>query len=192
MPVRAAGRDARSAVLAIGPHQLPQSPHLSGRCCAAPRPANVPLRASSARACCFWVPPRASASRPSCSSRPRAASRVFRRTPNTGGGRSRNGNPCRTAQAIEPEGNDAPVHVEADSLPREADRLLLARFAPACRAGQPGPDDPAVSRTHRPVSRARRRPAKLRPPTRHSSGAAGPRSFLRSGRPVQTGVVFPP
>ena len=25
-----------------------------------------------------------------------------------------------------------PLHVEADSLPREADRLLLARFAPAC------------------------------------------------------------
>ena len=64
--------------------------------------------------------------------------------------------------------------VEADSLPREADRLLLARFAPACVLvnqaltilqfrGQTGP-----------VSRARRRPAQLRPATGHSPGAARP------------------
>ena len=34
--------------------------------------------------------------------------------------------------AIESEGHTSPVRVEADSLPRDADRLLLARFAPAC------------------------------------------------------------
>ena len=32
----------------------------------------------------------------------------------------------------EPDGDVALLRVDGDSLPREADRLLLARFAPAC------------------------------------------------------------
>ena len=61
-----------------------------------------------------------------------SGSRVFRRMPNTGGGAiaERADNPG--SLALEPEGDAGPLRVEADSLPREADRLLLARFAPAC------------------------------------------------------------
>jgi two-component system CheB/CheR fusion protein len=58
--------------------------------------------------------------------------RVFRRMPDTGAGViAERGDPS-LALASEPEGNAVPFRVEADSLPREADRLLLARFAPAC------------------------------------------------------------
>ena len=58
--------------------------------------------------------------------------RVFRRMPNTGGGAIAERGDGSASLALEPEGNAAPLRVEADSLPREADRLLLARFAPAC------------------------------------------------------------
>ncbi len=58
--------------------------------------------------------------------------RVFRRMPNTGGGSLAERGDLSTLLALEPDDNAAPVPVEADSLPREADRLLLARFAPAC------------------------------------------------------------
>src|SRR4029453_12317287 len=59
-------------------------------------------------------------------------SRVFRRMPNTGGG-AIGGRADRPASlSVETEGAAAPLRVDADSLPREADRLLLARFAPAC------------------------------------------------------------
>ena len=59
-------------------------------------------------------------------------SRVFRRMPNTGGGAIAQRADVSGSMALEPEGDAAPLRVEADSLPREADRLLLARFAPAC------------------------------------------------------------
>ena len=59
-------------------------------------------------------------------------SRVFRRMPNTGGGAIAERADGSASLALEPEGDAAPLRVEADSLPREADRLLLARFAPAC------------------------------------------------------------
>jgi two-component system, chemotaxis family, CheB/CheR fusion protein len=58
--------------------------------------------------------------------------RVFRRMPNTGPGTITERTPASDSQTPEPEENGTPVHVERDSLPREADRLLLARFAPAC------------------------------------------------------------
>ncbi len=58
--------------------------------------------------------------------------RVFRRRPNTGRGAITERGDASASPALEPEGSVAPLHVEADSLPREADRLLLARFAPAC------------------------------------------------------------
>ncbi len=57
--------------------------------------------------------------------------RVFRRMPNTGGGSIAERARVSGSRALGPEENDPPVH-EGDSLPREADRLLLARFAPAC------------------------------------------------------------
>jgi two-component system CheB/CheR fusion protein len=57
--------------------------------------------------------------------------RVFRRMPNTGAGAIAERGHVSDSRALEPEGSDVPLHVEADSLPREADRLLLARFAPA-------------------------------------------------------------
>jgi two-component system CheB/CheR fusion protein len=56
--------------------------------------------------------------------------RVFRRVPDTGDGAIARGQ-VSAALAVEPDG-DAPLRIEADSLPREADRLLLARFAPPC------------------------------------------------------------
>ena len=59
-------------------------------------------------------------------------SRVFRRMPNTGGGAITEGGDVPASLALEPEGSAASLRGEADSLPREADRLLLARFAPAC------------------------------------------------------------
>ena len=57
--------------------------------------------------------------------------RVFRRMPNTGAGTmaERDG---AGAETFDPQGSTAPPRLEADTLPREADRLLLARFAPAC------------------------------------------------------------
>ena len=80
----------------------------------------------------FLVPPRVSPTRQSCSSRLIARSRVFRRTPNTGGGAIAERADVSAQSALEPDDDAAPLRVEADSLPREADRVLLARFAPAC------------------------------------------------------------
>jgi len=58
--------------------------------------------------------------------------RVFRRMPNTGGGAT----PARArgsdARASGEEENEALAQADEEALPREADRLLLARFAPAC------------------------------------------------------------
>src|SRR5688572_14110124 len=59
-------------------------------------------------------------------------SRVFRRIPNTAGGATTERVDGPASLALEPDGDAAPLRVEAESLPREADRLLLARFAPAC------------------------------------------------------------
>ena len=59
-------------------------------------------------------------------------SRVFRRMPNTGRGAIAEQVHESDSRAPEPEGSDVALHGEADALPREADRLLLARFAPAC------------------------------------------------------------
>jgi two-component system CheB/CheR fusion protein len=59
-------------------------------------------------------------------------SRVFRRIPNTGGGAVAERADGLASLTLEPDGDAAPRRGEADSLPREADRLLLARFAPAC------------------------------------------------------------
>jgi two-component system, chemotaxis family, CheB/CheR fusion protein len=58
--------------------------------------------------------------------------RVFRRMPNTGAEAIAEPGNVSDSRALKPEGSDVPLQVEADSLPREADRLLLARFAPAC------------------------------------------------------------
>ena len=51
--------------------------------------------------------------------------------PNTGRREIAEPGSVSDSRALEPEGR-VPLAVEADSLPREADRLLLARFAPAC------------------------------------------------------------
>jgi two-component system, chemotaxis family, CheB/CheR fusion protein len=59
-------------------------------------------------------------------------SRVFRRMPNTGAGAIAERADGPASLVLEPDGEAASLRVEADSLPREADRLLLARFAPAC------------------------------------------------------------
>ena len=58
--------------------------------------------------------------------------RVFRRMPNTGVGTIAGRGNLADSQPLPAEESDVPPYVEADSLPREADRLLLARFAPAC------------------------------------------------------------
>jgi two-component system CheB/CheR fusion protein len=59
-------------------------------------------------------------------------SRVFRRIPNTGGGAIEERADGPASLSLVPNGDAALLRVEADSLPRQADRLLLARFAPAC------------------------------------------------------------
>jgi two-component system CheB/CheR fusion protein len=58
-------------------------------------------------------------------------SRVFRRMPNTGGTIAARADGSGS-KAFESEGSAEPLRVEGDTVPREADRLLLARFAPAC------------------------------------------------------------
>jgi len=58
-------------------------------------------------------------------------SRVFRRIPNMAGTLAEHAEGAASL-ALAPNGDAASLGVEADSLPREADRLLLARFAPAC------------------------------------------------------------
>jgi two-component system CheB/CheR fusion protein len=57
--------------------------------------------------------------------------RLFRRIPNSGGGGVAERSDGSALLAIEPDGPATSRRVEVDSLPREADRLLLARFAPA-------------------------------------------------------------
>ena len=51
--------------------------------------------------------------------------------PNTGAGTIAEQAPGSDPRSPEAEGSDAPLLLATDSLPREADRLLLARFAPA-------------------------------------------------------------
>ena len=58
--------------------------------------------------------------------------RVFRRMPSTGGGAIAERGDLSASLALELEGNATSFRIEADSPPREADRLLLARFSPAC------------------------------------------------------------
>ena len=52
--------------------------------------------------------------------------------PNTGGGAIPERGEVSASLALDPEGNAVPLRAEADSLPRDADRLILARFAPPC------------------------------------------------------------
>lgn len=59
-------------------------------------------------------------------------SRVFRRMPNTGGGAIAERAHGSASLALGPEGDAVPLRIEPDSLPRDADRLLLVRFAPPC------------------------------------------------------------
>jgi two-component system CheB/CheR fusion protein len=59
-------------------------------------------------------------------------SRVFRRIPNTGARALGEREDGGASLALQPDGDTPALRVEADSLPRQADRLLLARFAPAC------------------------------------------------------------
>ena len=99
-------------------------------------------------------------------------SRVFRRMPNTGGGTIAARADGSASEAFEPEGTAAPLRVEADTLPREADRLLLGAVCSGVCTRQPSAHDPAVSRPDRAVSRACRRPTQLRPATGHSPGVA--------------------
>ena len=58
--------------------------------------------------------------------------RVFSRVANTGAGELGERALVPGSQTLNLEEDGAPVRAERDLLPREADRLLLARFAPAC------------------------------------------------------------
>ena len=99
--------------------------------------------------------------------------RVFRRMPNTGAGTIAERAPVPASQTARSGGNGAPLRVERDSLPREADRLLLARFAPACLVVNQALTILQFRGHTGPVSPAGRRPAQLRPAPRRSSRAAG-------------------
>ena len=58
--------------------------------------------------------------------------RVYRRVPNTAGRGMANRGDVSASSPLEPERDAEFFRGETDSLPRAADRLLLARFAPAC------------------------------------------------------------
>jgi two-component system CheB/CheR fusion protein len=58
--------------------------------------------------------------------------RVYRRMPNAGGGAMADRSDVSASSTLEPERDAEFFRGETDSLPRAADRLLLARFAPAC------------------------------------------------------------
>ena len=58
-------------------------------------------------------------------------SRLFQRTPNTGGGSLVQGTRTSEPRPFEPAMYDVLMNGDGDSLLREADRLLLARFSPA-------------------------------------------------------------
>jgi len=79
----------------------------------------------------FFGPAESVAQSPELFEQVESRSRVFRRMPNTGGGSITEQAHASDSRAIETNENDAPVLVDRDSLLREADRLLLARFAPA-------------------------------------------------------------
>ena len=80
----------------------------------------------------FFGPAESAAQSPELFEQIDSRSRVFRRMPNTGGGAIAERDDIAASLALEADGSTSPLRVEADSLPREADRLLLARFAPAC------------------------------------------------------------
>jgi hypothetical protein len=108
LPLRAAGPDQRSAVLAIGPDQLPQSPDLSRRCRATPGPPNIPLRASSAGHAVFG-PADSVAHSPELFEQTDSRSRVFRRIPNTGGAVAQRADGSASS-AFVPNGDTVPLH----------------------------------------------------------------------------------
>jgi len=80
----------------------------------------------------FFGPAESVACSPELFEQIESRSRVFRRIPNTAGVSLAERADGSASLALEREGGAVPFRVEADSLPREADRLLLARFAPAC------------------------------------------------------------
>ena len=75
-------------------------------------PANVPLRASSAGHAVFG-PAESVAQSPELFEQIDSRLRVFRRMPNTGGGSIAERAHVSDSRALEPEENDAPVHVDA-------------------------------------------------------------------------------
>jgi two-component system, chemotaxis family, CheB/CheR fusion protein len=80
----------------------------------------------------FFGPAESAAQSPELFEQVDSQSRVFRRTPNTGKGTIEEREDMASSSIRDREGDAVPPHLGADSLPREADRLLLARFAPAC------------------------------------------------------------
>jgi two-component system CheB/CheR fusion protein len=80
----------------------------------------------------FFGPAESVAHSPELFEQIESRSRVFRRMRNTGAGAVAERADGSASLAREPGLDAGPLRAETDSLPREADRLLLARFAPAC------------------------------------------------------------
>jgi two-component system CheB/CheR fusion protein len=79
----------------------------------------------------FFGPAESVAHAPELFEQTDSRSRVFRRIPNAGGAIAERADGSASS-ALVPNGDAALHRVEPGSLPRQADRLLLARFAPAC------------------------------------------------------------
>ena len=75
---------------------------------------------------------------------------------------------------------------------KEADRVLLGRFAPAGGAGRREPGDPPVPRPDRPVSRAAAGRANLQPPARWPATACSWTCAAPSTRPASRTPPRPP
>ena len=80
---------------------------------------------------------------------------------------------------------ERPSRVEAESLPREADRWLLARYAPASLLVDDGSEYPAVSRPNGPLPRTRQRPTEPRFATHRPTRSCWSRYCPRSARPAK-------
>jgi len=80
----------------------------------------------------FFGPAESAALSPELFQQTDSRSRVFRRVPNTGRGEIAEREHATDSRARGTEGSDAPLRGDASSLQSDADRLLLARFAPPC------------------------------------------------------------
>ena len=184
MPLRAAGRDARSAVLAPGSRQLPQSPDLSRRGRPAAGAADVPLRAAAAGHAVHW----SRRKRRPVARAVRADRQALSSLPSTAGLRCGHDWAARRPRAASPHSS------RRGRRGRFTSRQTRCRERPtggcwrALRRRASWSTRPSISSSfaaERALPRARRRPTEPRLATRRSPGAAGRDPCRRSERPAK-------